>query len=798
MKQSIPLLRTSLLSPTGGFDRQSINPHRFSYRVLPSLVLFLALAYSGSARGQTLAPANPSVPPPATPSSPVVAPGTAMTHAQMEYLFDSLDLTLPALASVQKGVAQGDFATAQHALAQYFRDRTSVPWKIDPHHIDHTLPYDKVAADNAVAGHVGGAPFKEAYTFPNGDIVWRFNVTFQDKSMVPNSGWQGMQISRTTFWDDLATAYRATDDERYAKTWVRQLRSFLVQCPPPLAAQDPDYAAWQHLLTFDPNLRAGAEGTIPLTVWTTIDSGIRMMGTWPSAFNSFLLSPSVTDQDILIYAYLVLEHGWHLHTYNTAGNWLTMEMNGLYTAGAFFPEFKEATEWRNYAVQRMVALEKAQFLPDGAHEELSTGYGTVAIGNITSLYEIAKAAGRVNELPADYLAPLEKVYTYYMYFTAPDRQIPQFNDGWPNHIQGLMGDAIKYFPPRQDFLWFATDGKQGTPPTETSHAADWAGFYEMRAGWDLHANYLVLRAGPLGTSHSHQDKLNLIMWVYGREILFNSGGGPYDSSKSRAYSVETFSKNSVVVDGLSQYRDPKNRELNISKAPIDARWESTPDHDFVAGTYNEGYGTLNNCPATHSRRVLFLKPDLVIVSDTLTPNDANAHTYQARWQLMSTHTQKIDATGEVMTTDVNLSNLDIVPLNTTGLDVRTASGQTDPEMLGWRIFHESRQKPLRVTTVLQTREGTGVQSFLTLLVPLHAGFRGEGVKSVTATGPGSAEVLFNDGRKLGVAASADPSGGIEATETMASRTPGRHVNAGGPSKIKSLPSASSLSSIPHP
>jgi hypothetical protein len=307
----------------------------------------------------------------------------------------------------------------------------------------------------------------------------------------------------------------------------------------------------------------------------------------------------------------------------------------------------------------------------------------------------------------------------------------------------------------------------------------------MRSGWDIHANYLVLRAGPLGASHNHQDKLNLVMWAYGREILYNSGGGTYDQSKWRQYSVETFSKNSVLVDGLPQYRDPKNREANISHAPIDARWESTPDHDFVAGAYSDGYGYKGLHPAVHSRRILFLKPDLAIVSDTLTPNDAAQHTYQARWNLQPTNTRKIDATNEVMTADSGQPNLDLVPLGPDGLDVRVASGQTEPELLGWRVFHEGRQKPARTTTVLYTRKGAGAQRFLTLLVPMHASATGEGVQRVTATGPGTAEVFFKDGRKLAVAASPDPAGGIEATETLANGSPGRHVSAGrisGPSR----------------
>ena len=44
----------------------------------------------------------------------------------------------------------------------------------------------------------------------------------------------------------------------------------------------------------------------------------------------------------------------------------------------------------------------------------------------------------------------------------------------------------------------------------------------MRSGWETNANYLMCDAGPVGYRHAHQDKLNLVVWAYGRQILFDS------------------------------------------------------------------------------------------------------------------------------------------------------------------------------------------------------------------------------------------------------------------------------------
>ncbi len=99
----------------------------------------------------------------------------------------------------------------------------------------------------------------------------------------------------------------------------------------------------------------------------------------------------------------------------------------------------------------------------------------------------------------------------------------------------------------------------------------YAGYFVMRSGWETDASYYaVLDAGPLGYGHVHQDKLNLVVWAWGRELLFDGGGGSYERSKWRAYATDTFGHNTVLVDGKPQRRQTKDREANVSRTPVDA------------------------------------------------------------------------------------------------------------------------------------------------------------------------------------------------------------------------------------
>jgi hypothetical protein len=671
--------------------------------------------------------------------------GPLLTDQQ---LFGALNLSLPALAGVKTAVDAGNLAQAKALLAGYLRQRTTVPWWFDPHKEDRSIQFNKQAADNAVAGKVRVVTIW--HTFPNGEIDWLYNPTYVEPGMPHNAEWQ-WQLGRMSFWHDLGAAYWATGDETYARAFARQLEGWVHNCPCPADS-----------------------GNYVFSAWRTIECGIRMSGSWPEAYHRFLLSPSFTDDDICLYLESCIEQARHLRKFPTTGNWLTMEMSGLYTVGAVFPELKEAQDWRSYATNRLHEELTRQFLPDGAQYELSTGYHQVALENTLLIPRLARQVGRMSEIPADYVKDAEKAFDYNLYMMAPDRSMPKFNDSWNVNVPASLARAAVLFPDRTDYTWIATDGKEGHPPTQTSFPFPWAGYFTMRSGWDRQACYLCFDDGPLGKGHYHQDKLSVVVWPYGREMLFDSGGGTYEQSKWRAYSISTFAHNTVLVDGKPQERSPKDPKDLVSATPIDVHWESDAAHDFASGEYDEGYGTPENRPATHRRSVLFVKPDLFIVADTLTPHDAAPHIYQARWHLLTTKTTEDPATMAVSSQDDGKANLAVVPLFTAGLDVRHASAQTEPELLGWWIGHETDPQYVPATTVLHTIRGAGVQHFLTLLNPLHPG-QSCPVKEVKDEGAGTASVTLNDGRRYRITAGDD--GSIRFEETLAGCKIGRQIRS---------------------
>jgi len=149
---------------------------------------------------------------------------------------------------------------------------------------------------------------------------------------------------------------------------------------------------------------------------------------------------------VILYLKSCTEQAQHLRKYPTSGNWLTMEMSGLYTVGAVFHELKDAAEWRNYAIGRLYEELDKQFLLDGAQIELTPGYHQVALFNTLQIPETANTVGRLDELPDDYVRKAERAFDYNLYLMTPDRDMPRFNDSWHVNVPGYMRTAIEIFP----------------------------------------------------------------------------------------------------------------------------------------------------------------------------------------------------------------------------------------------------------------------------------------------------------------------------------------------------------------
>ncbi len=639
-----------------------------------------------------------------------------------KFFSEVLNLDYPGLEGVKAAVSKKDWTAARTAYVKYLKTREKPVWSFDWRGFDkdssRVAGYDRTAADQIASNCLTACSVP--YQF--GDHVnWSINPT-----ELEYREWT-WQLSRHPFWNTLGQAYWATGDEKYAKAFVNQMRGWVIDNPLPSYSANDAFSRWR-----------------------TIETGIRTLGNWPNAFFRFLGSPSFDDESILMMVKSFYEHGVHLETFpSRVGNWLTMEMNGLYHTAVIFPEFKDAARWEKFAADKLYAEEKTQVYADGAQIELAPGYHGVSLNNILGPWKLARINGK--ELPGDYVTRLEGMYECYLNYCMPDGKSPALNDsGWAN-CRSALNTGFSYFPNRTDFQWIATSGEEGTMPKFESIWMPWAGWYVMRSGWDPQALHAHFEVGPYSAAHSHEDKLSLVLAAYGNRILTECGTYPYDTSQWRTYALSPRGHNLSRVDGMDQNRRAlASKDLvRYSRQPMTNRWKTNSKFDFGEGWYDEGFGPQNDSTVTQYRALVFIKDRCWLLFDIFTPADKASHTYETSFHLDAADAVVDESLQAVTGKQDGSAVLSVVPLRKGG-SVKVVTGQEVPEVQGW--IHDEQcsaygVRPVATPIFKRVASGQCVEPYL--LYPLKAGEECP-VASVASAGDGAYTVTFKDGAVMTV------------------------------------------------
>jgi hypothetical protein len=601
----------------------------------------------------------------------------------------------PNCAGLEKVIAlrdSGQTPTALAALAGFVRAR---PEPGDGGRRTKRDSQAGVAAAEKVLRHqftVGGI----THTF-GPDIDWGFNPTTAPGSKYAADNEWTWQLNRHSDWAVLARAYQATREERFAKEFDAQFADWVKECPVPVASAEQR----------------------PYSKWRTIEAGIRMFSSWPTAFTGFRKAPSVRDETLIAMVKSMIEHGRYLHRHPTGGNWLTMEMDGLYHVGALLPFVREAAGWRDFTAARLLKELDVQVYPDGAQVELTPGYHNVALRSFLGPVETAAAYGYA--LPVGYQAKLERMFAFNLWAMRPDRDTPRWNDSWHVDVPGTLQQGAALFPARRDFHWIATDGKEGTAPDHTSHLFPYAGQVVLRSGWERDALFLGFEAGPFGYGHQHEDKLGIVIFACGRDLLVEGGSYAYDASKWRRYVLASEAHNVVLVDGQGQARRGSPRQSYVTDKPLDLAFRSNDRYDYARGVYEEGFGKRDQRPARHTREVLFLKPArLFVVRDTLESRDGQPHLYEALWHL-DVNSVEVDADSGAVETHDSGANLCMVASCEQGLRARVVKGQETPTVQGWLPLGHGVRGVRPIPTIVYECRSQETVVLVTVFQPLPDG-----------------------------------------------------------------------------
>jgi len=338
----------------------------------------------------------------------------------------------------------------------------------------------------------------------------------------------------------------------------------------------------------------------------------------------------------------------NLSIYFSPNTHLLGEAVALHSLGMLFPGWPRATRWTETGGRIVQEQLARQVRPDGSHFEQSAYYHVYALDLFLLHYVLA---GR----PEEQAGPIMRMAEYLHALMGPAGELPLIGDDDGGRLFYPYGDRMQFgratlatcaeLFDRPEWMrstedlacqaaWWlgetAEAGRRNRLPHHSYHShhselfAD-AGVAVMAAG-DVS---LVIKAGPFGEGsggHSHSDVLSVVARLGNREILIDSGTYTYVADPGERNRFRgSGAHNTVRIDGRDQATPSGPFRWTDHPATTIHQWSSTPDRDYLdAACAYAGF--------THRRRVMFLKPAVLVVLDTV-EGPTGEHCLEQFWRL---------------------------------------------------------------------------------------------------------------------------------------------------------------------
>jgi hypothetical protein len=338
----------------------------------------------------------------------------------------------------------------------------------------------------------------------------------------------------------------------------------------------------------------------------------------------------------------------NLSIYFSPNTHLLGEAVALHALGVLFPGWPRAATWTETGGRIVPEQLQRQVRPDGSHFEQSAYYHVYALDLFLLHYVMA---GR----PKEHAGPLMRMAEYLHALMGPAGELPLIGDDDGGRLFHPYGNRMQFgrgtlatcaaLVHRPEWMrstedlacqaawWLGETGE--APASETGRRnrlphhselfAD-AGVAVMAAG-DVH---LVIKAGPFGEGsggHSHSDVLSVAARLKDREILIDPGTYTYvaDAAERNRFRGSA-AHNTVRIDGRDQAIPAGPFRWTDKPATTIHQWSSATDRDYLdAACAYAGF--------THRRRVLFLKPAVLVVLDTV-EGPPGEHWLEQFWHLV--------------------------------------------------------------------------------------------------------------------------------------------------------------------
>jgi hypothetical protein len=365
----------------------------------------------------------------ATPSSPRPETLTWFDAGERSELIERLDLL--GTQSTLRSTLQSSVPNFDSALQQYFRTRSGPSWFVDI----------SQASMTALGSYT-------SINLPSSASVVSGSNTMVDSRLFPASGSSSTTVNvpgNINFTSGLTGA--PTDDVLYLNglQWLQTLaQSAWVSGNPGKYIEEITF----QLADWSDEFRAVSA---PPAGWSA-DNKSGWFFTSANRADSLLWSYftilgasqfSSVDHSLLLYK--IMQHADYLYDVagsadaakNVASNRYLAVAKSLTLMAKMFPEFDNASKWRDRGVDLLQRAMDAQFFVDGSHIEQSPGY---AMGATEDLLDVALLARRNNDntiFPPARVQQLDRAIEAYRQFLTPDGKRPAIGDTYRTASDGF-------------------------------------------------------------------------------------------------------------------------------------------------------------------------------------------------------------------------------------------------------------------------------------------------------------------------------------------------------------------------
>ncbi len=574
-------------------------------------------------------------------------------------IFEVLDLSYKGLEKVREFYENNNIELAKKELKKYFINRNSVKGFIDNE--KELVSYAKKNLDLAlkktidIADEVTRKEFR--FTLPWEMERCSDTVKFEDEidwglNPYNDNEWTFM-LSRHRFFTCLTEAYLFTGDKKYLSTVEYLLKDWI--------ENNRDIEKLKN------------------TTWRTIESGIRIKN-WVKSLE-VMFSNREIDEDLLSEVLVsISEHLDYLHENNKyeriLSNWVILEQQGAFIAEVFFPELKVSQLYKEETIKTLEDAIGLQVIEDGLHWEQSFQYHNEML---KCFLEFITLAEKNNITVSDFIKNKVKDMLYATLYTMkPNHCQSNYGDSDEEDLRDLMNfgaiifkDGIlkNYGNESIDLNTLLTYGYKGIEVfeslvkeelSEVSKAFEDTGLYFMRTGFNESSSYSMFKCGFLGSGHGHSDTLHLEVTCMGEDILVDSGRFSYSPSKPERIELKRPKSHNTNIINDEDFTVCTSSWSNSSVAsPIKGLYKFKEGSDFVEGGH---LGYINSDkPTVVNRKVVFIKPNIWVVSDEFFTNEENKYSQFYNFnnsQLQQLSNNILKYSGDKINFFVNTLNVD--------------------------------------------------------------------------------------------------------------------------------------------